>query len=179
VYIYFVEAADNGLVKIGYAKRPAARLHQLQSISPSALTLKGVVRGSRSHEVRLHEHFKENRVRGEWFSPCQELVDFLAGLPAWDESLPPESVPIFSAVERNIYLDLYMAGYLQSEIAEHFGFSRQRANQLITINAVGPQFKKCDWYYRPGHERPKPTVPIAEYIEKIGGQVFHPLALES
>ena len=176
MFIYFIREAAQGLVKIGLAQRPNARLSQLQAMCPHLLELVGVVRGSHSHEKRLHEHFADSRVRGEWFEPTQEMNDFLEKLPAWTPETPPDSVPIFSAAKNNLFFDLYRAGYSQTEIGEHFGFSRQRAHQLIAPYTYHKMHGAPGSLLKP--PAPKTTMPLAAYIEKIGGKVYHPLAVE-
>lgn len=176
MYIYFIRESGRGLVKIGSAKEPQVRLAALAAQTPHELELIGVVRGTRQHEIRIHEHFSDHRVWGEWFKPCPELVRFLKTLPPWTPATPQESVPIFSGAKRNIFFDLYRAGYKQAEIADHFGFSRQRANQLISNDHRRHPRNSLD---RTRPPRPKPEIPIADYVAEIGGYLFHPLAIES
>lgn len=71
--LYFIEAA-NGYIKIGLSVNPTRRLRTLQSNSPIALRLLGVIAGSTVFEERrIHDLFASQRQHGEWFAPSVEL----------------------------------------------------------------------------------------------------------
>jgi hypothetical protein len=76
--IYFVQFGADGPIKIGRARNVAARLVSLQTASPVELVLLGVVPGSVEKERVLHSLFRPLRVRGEWFRPEAELLEFIA-----------------------------------------------------------------------------------------------------
>jgi len=77
--VYFIQAGENGPVKIGVAKNPAERLAQLQTVSPDVLRLLGTIQGvGRYGERTLHERFRYARVHGEWFRPTDDLMGFIA-----------------------------------------------------------------------------------------------------
>lgn len=77
--VYFVQAGPEGPIKIGYAKRVADRFGELQTANPEPLILLGVLfDGTRALEARTHLRFAHLRLRGEWFTPADELLDFLA-----------------------------------------------------------------------------------------------------
>lgn len=66
-FVYFVQAGDDGPVKIGLAKEPLRRVSSLQTGSPVPLRLRHVVPGDHALERALHRRFAEARVAGEWF----------------------------------------------------------------------------------------------------------------
>ena len=76
-YIYFVQGASGGAVKIGYAKDVAARLKGLQTGFPDTLMLLCAVPGKPKNEKELHEKYKEHALRGEWFKPSEEIMEFI------------------------------------------------------------------------------------------------------
>lgn len=76
--VYFVQALDVGLIKIGLAKNIRKRLSGLDSQSAVALTFLGYVPGGRAVELELHARFGSHRVRGEWFHPVEELLALIA-----------------------------------------------------------------------------------------------------
>ncbi len=76
-YIYFIQADNVNLIKIGYAENVTARLRCIRTISPVHLRLLLVLNGDTSTERHLHRHFGKYRVHGEWFSPSGELTDFI------------------------------------------------------------------------------------------------------
>jgi len=78
-WIYFVQQGRDGPIKIGVASDVAARINQLQTGSAEPLRLLSVRPGSRVVERQLHERFTGHRIRGEWFSPSDELMDYIGG----------------------------------------------------------------------------------------------------
>jgi DNA-binding XRE family transcriptional regulator len=85
--IYFVQAGENGAIKIGTAKNVESRLGKMRVDCPHPLMLLAVIEGNADYEQRLHKQFKEYGQRGEWFSPSQELLAFIETLPK------PEATP--------------------------------------------------------------------------------------
>lgn len=78
--IYFVQAGENGPIKIGRADDVYARLDNLQTGNAEELRLLVHVDGDRALEGTLHTHFDKDRIRGEWFRPSPELLQFIAKL---------------------------------------------------------------------------------------------------
>lgn len=90
-FVYFIQA-ENGMVKIGYARRPAQRWLTLQSSNPMELRLLLFVPGDSVTEERLHAAFERHRHSGEWFRPDTALMAFIADLKAavdWTELPDP------------------------------------------------------------------------------------------
>jgi hypothetical protein len=77
--VYFVRAANLGLIKIGYTAVDTAenRLSQLQTGQPFELFLLGTIPGGRDAEAGLHREFAEYRKTGEWFELPSEAVDLI------------------------------------------------------------------------------------------------------
>ena len=75
-FIYFI---SNGLgqIKIGWAVDPIARLKVLQVGASEAFTLLGCIPLSTITEGEIHQKFKDYRLRGEWFSYDQFLLDYI------------------------------------------------------------------------------------------------------
>ncbi|WP_163836928.1 GIY-YIG nuclease family protein [Spartinivicinus ruber] len=76
-YIYFVQAGEDGLIKIGRTKDVQARMCSLNSASPVELKLLGVFKAKDYMEKILHEEFAKYRVKGEWFKPVEEIKNFI------------------------------------------------------------------------------------------------------
>lgn len=74
--VYFIQAGEDGPVKIGVAKNPEKRLPALQVNCVAKLRPLGVVNGDRETERSLHARFAASRVRGEWFGLSAELQEF-------------------------------------------------------------------------------------------------------
>jgi len=71
--IYFIQENGNGNIKVGMADKPEERLATLQLANPNSLKLLYQEEGTRDRELELHEQFKEERTRGEWFKPDKIL----------------------------------------------------------------------------------------------------------
>lgn len=84
--VYMMQSSDNGLIKIGITQSEQ-RLRSLQSQSPSTLRClaflhipygPGRLKATTHRDIEwlAHRRFAHDRVRGEWFRPSQELLDF-------------------------------------------------------------------------------------------------------
>ncbi len=69
--VYFAESV--GRVKIGWSKKVATRIAQLQTGCPDPIRLLGTTPGGLGLERRLHEQFASARVGGEWFELTPDL----------------------------------------------------------------------------------------------------------
>jgi hypothetical protein len=88
--IYFIQAVEGGLIKIGSSRDPAHRLKALQAACPIRLRLIGVIRDAgwkREHE--LHSSFWAMHAYGEWFQPEPALIAYIAK-HATEVVMPPE-----------------------------------------------------------------------------------------
>lgn len=77
-YVYFV--AGGGMIKIGFSSDPDKRLRDLRTSSPIPLKLLTTTPGGRDEETALHRRFAEHRRQGEWFTECEEILDYIQGL---------------------------------------------------------------------------------------------------
>jgi len=75
-YVYFIQADENGPIKIGYtADDPKRRLSQLQTGNASALKLLGAIKGTAAHEKQFHTDLAEWRLQGEWFESHPTVLE--------------------------------------------------------------------------------------------------------
>ena len=77
--IYFIKNISNGQIKIGFAVKPNKRLADLQTGSTDKLILIKAIDGGPADEAALHEKFAVHRLNGEWFSPHDEIIEFIRG----------------------------------------------------------------------------------------------------
>lgn len=77
-YVYFIQAGDVGLIKIGWATDPKRRLTQMQPHCPIPLRLLHSERGTGADERAVHGRFAEHRAHHEWFHPVSELLAYIA-----------------------------------------------------------------------------------------------------
>lgn len=166
MFVYVIQQGPDGPIKLGCAVDPGARLASMQSGNPDKLALLGVCRGNRGVERMLLTTFIRHRIRGEWFSPAREILDFAETLPSWESVKSGGDCPaIRTPAEKAQYLR--EAGYTHQEIGDWMNVSRQRAQQLAGSSFVSTQGKQTltplledgpNWL---GEDRP----PIADYVQ--------------
>lgn len=78
-WVYFVQGADGGPVKIGRSASPVDRLSALQTANPSRLRIVAKMAGGGAVERSMHALFAADRIRpdGEWFRASQALTTFM------------------------------------------------------------------------------------------------------
>lgn len=100
-YVYAIQQGRRGLVKIGLAKAPLARLRLLSTGSGIELQLIVAVPGDGALERELHREFADFRVRGEWFKPAVAIKkrfnrlwyeNCRISLPTYKLSRPPRTI---------------------------------------------------------------------------------------
>ena len=94
-FIYFIQSAAQGPVKIGIANDPIKRMRDLQTGNPAVLHLRHVVPGDRDLEKELHHRFREARIRGEWFG-----LAYLRVILIYAEGLAAEHIDCFERERR-------------------------------------------------------------------------------
>lgn len=72
---YFIEAVGMNMVKIGFARDPQKRLQQIQTGCPFELKIIATMKGD--FEKWLHEAFKGDAIRGEWFRLSADVREFI------------------------------------------------------------------------------------------------------
>ena len=75
--IYFIQAGQNGPIKIGKSDDPERRLGQLQTGHYEKLRLLWVSFAPDSDEEKLHDLFKDVHIRGEWFEPEDVILKLM------------------------------------------------------------------------------------------------------
>lgn len=76
-FVYFIEAEETGLIKIGHAANPNSRMESIQGMSPAKLRLIGYMPGSIADEKALHARFATDRSHGEWFRYSMQISDYI------------------------------------------------------------------------------------------------------
>lgn len=74
--VYFIQY-PSGEIKIGKSVDPKTRIGWFQTTVPQPLKVLGLMEGSIKEEKMLHKKFKHINVRGEWFLPNEELLEFI------------------------------------------------------------------------------------------------------
>lgn len=76
--IYFIQAGKSGPIKIGHTDNSVReRMAQLQTGCPYELNLLWQFIGDLNKEAEIHREFEHENIRGEWFRPSLELLDYI------------------------------------------------------------------------------------------------------
>jgi len=73
-FIYFIQGASGGPIKIGYTANIGMRLKELQTGFPDTLIILCAKKGWINEERDYHRAFSEYRLKGEWFKPVDEIL---------------------------------------------------------------------------------------------------------
>lgn len=81
--VYFLHAAEAGVIKIGVTNDLDRRIGSIARMSPLALDLVLTIPGDHKTEAFYHERFKSKRLHGEWFSATDDtILGFVRGYDA-------------------------------------------------------------------------------------------------
>lgn len=75
--VYFIQEGNEGPIKIGFSNKLVDRLASIQTGNPRELRLLGWLKGNQAKESEIQDKFANYRIRGEWFEPSPELLDFI------------------------------------------------------------------------------------------------------
>ena len=77
--VYFVQAFELRLIKIGVTNDTQRRVVSMQTLSPDRLVVLGVqlCNAGGVLEEQLHRKFAEHRQHGEWFSPAPSILSYI------------------------------------------------------------------------------------------------------
>jgi len=160
--VYFIANEKRDAVKIGKADDPSERLSQLQTANPEALVPLKSIPGGVAEERELHNQFKSDWIRGEWYRLTDTLKKFiqdtvdLGQSNATDdeeglhritvalESDAYEALKKFSLAERRSMASaviLAVESYLKRNVPA--GFSAQEWNQVLD-KIKAPSFLNLD-----------------------------------
>lgn len=92
--VYFVQADQVGLVKIGYASDLWRRIFDLCMASPVPLVLLAHTPGGHTEEQKLHRRLELDRHHGEWFRPTRAVMACVAEASALDQGVPRSWRPL-------------------------------------------------------------------------------------
>jgi hypothetical protein len=79
--VYFLRESGSGAIKIGTSTNVALRVRNIRRDMPHEVVLLATIRGGYQVEAQLLAFFEHARIRGEWFRPVPELLEYIEGLP--------------------------------------------------------------------------------------------------
>jgi len=75
-FVYFIQSAKQGPIKIGFSADVQQRMAGLQTAHPYPLRLLAQHPGSPKLEKLIHELFEHLRIDGEWFRYDKQIVEY-------------------------------------------------------------------------------------------------------
>lgn len=125
--VYFIQAGLGGPVKIGTAKYPDQRLRNLQTGNSQELKMLRTMPGGKATERWLHEEFKADRMRSEWFIFSSKML----------EISPPDlaDLPTRRNKEQKEQSMLHSAGINLNDLARELGVTIQAVSQWRKVPA--------------------------------------------
>ena len=90
--IYFIQQGIAGPIKIGKTEFVPTRMNDLQCANPETLRLVGLQDTDDYIERMLHDKFSKDRIRGEWFNPSPEIVNYINELNTIEDTIEPPCV---------------------------------------------------------------------------------------
>ncbi len=75
--IYFIRGKESGNIKIGFSTSPDKRKSNLQTAHYEELEFIGIMNGTLDDEAKIKVMFLEFNIRGEWYRPVQEVMDYV------------------------------------------------------------------------------------------------------
>lgn len=96
-YIYFATAGNDGLVKIGFTTNLGSRMRSLSTANAGRMGAEEAFLSYFEAERMVHERFKKDRVRGEWFRLTDEIEELWDDISDYQRmvfgALPADNLP--------------------------------------------------------------------------------------
>ncbi len=91
--LYFVQVGADGPIKVGITGDITRRVSNLQMGNPIGLRVRAAVKmiGADRAESFLHDFFREEHIRGEWFQPSWRLEMYIEKLNELAEEVDREN----------------------------------------------------------------------------------------
>lgn len=136
VHVYFVQADDDGPIKIGVAVDVPKRLEMMQVGTHHRLTVRAsMVMATRAEAVRMersiHELFDYARVGGEWFAAHVDLVGLIEGVLLHGKDVFEEEKG------RSLYCPICGCNYTRRCGVMPVGYGRWRGETCGDCSATG------------------------------------------
>ena len=122
--VYFIQAGENGPVKIGFSAKPSLRFNKVAADNPEVIRVLGIMDGGKDVEREIHDRFAAHRQRGEWFAPDAGIVAFASTLAR------PSPKPR----HRRRYAETALGRYLDAHNLSVSEFARQAGLEVSTAH---------------------------------------------
>lgn len=161
-FVYFIQCAPFGPVKIGSSANPANRIRDIQTASPHELRLLCVAVGSERDEKALHAVFAQERIRGEWFRPSERLMNEIDRIASMERKLGRD--PLMNAAQSETASETSKDDNLLIDALAELSESRE-INESLVRAAIAPTV---------GHGGE--LAPVAQFVSDISLHSFKSIA---
>lgn len=76
--VYF--AAGGGRIKVGFSRKTASRIQDINLHLAEPVTLIGTIPGTPAVEKAIHARLGAHKLKGEWFTDCAEVREVIDGV---------------------------------------------------------------------------------------------------
>lgn len=78
--VYVIQQKNDGPIKIGESTSLVSRMTVLKQGNPYSFNFLAAVDGNTDLESALHQRFDRYKIRGEWFHPCREILNYISNV---------------------------------------------------------------------------------------------------
>jgi len=136
--IYFIQAGKNGPIKIGQTNNGIEeRIAQLQTGCPYELRLLWCYNGDGYTEQVVHDLFKHERIRGEWFRPSPSILEFIRDEMANEQEvglLNSDPLFVLEVGENQYSIDCCFGTIYVSQ--NHIQIERLSKKQVVQVHTI-------------------------------------------
>lgn len=142
MFVYFLRAGLTSRIKIGFSRDVDRRHRDIDRSASAEIRVVRVIEGSRDTERWLHERFAAQRIRGEWFSFCDEMLTIM---PPDPDTLRVEAR---RGDDENIILAAEMRGYVMLAWGDMPAHTPLRKRLLVAAERLGlsPRRARGFWH---------------------------------
>lgn len=146
--IYFIGSKTEKKVKIGYTfSQIRTRFHTIQANCPFIVELLANIDGLKNTEKYIHNLFKKDLIRGEWFTLSDELEAFIANpcvpdtiIETWKPTPRKDSYKDKNDVELE---KMYSEGVSVKNIAKSLNYTYSQVRTYISRRELHRLYPKC------------------------------------
>jgi len=127
IFTYLIQCGENGPIKIGQSIDPSNRLYNMQIYNPEKLTL---LKTTKTKEFVLHEFFKEDRLKGEWYKPSEKLLTYIQNNEFPQKKIKKEFCSTFKIDLEKIKCEFKKLGFTQEQFVKQAKTTRQTLHNI-------------------------------------------------
>lgn len=159
--VYFI--TDGEYVKIGKADNPFQRLKDLQVSNVKILKIICLIPGGSEMEQRLHRYFSDCKIRGEWFTTNDFMLEFIDMMNKMFSDYNPGIEDYRQEIENGTFYKPHSKRWLNSEDRERIIEMHKEGVSVTNIASDIFGYRGGDGFYQTKEV-------VKEYIEQSNNQ---------